>query len=69
MSWSLSEIGAAAASHTHNYAGASSAGGAASLVHLPRTTGSGNSANYQPGANRVQMKEFGSDCANIPTAH
>lgn len=29
VSWSLSEIGAAAASHTHNYAGSSSAGGAA----------------------------------------
>ena len=29
VSWSLSEIGAAASSHTHNYAGSSSAGGAA----------------------------------------
>ena len=29
VSWSLSEIGAAATSHTHNYAGSSSAGGAA----------------------------------------
>lgn len=32
VSWSLSEIGAAASSHTHNYAGSSSAGGAANSV-------------------------------------
>lgn len=39
VSWSLSEIGAAAASHTHNYAGSSSAGGSAtSAVKLDTTT-------------------------------
>ena len=32
VSWSLSEIGAAESSHTHNYAGSSSAGGAANSV-------------------------------------
>ena len=32
VSWSLSEIGAAASSHTHNYAGSSSAGGAATTA-------------------------------------
>lgn len=32
MSWTLSEIGAAASSHTHNYAGSGSAGGAANSV-------------------------------------
>lgn len=32
VSWTLTEIGAAATSHTHNYAGSSSAGGAANSV-------------------------------------
>ena len=32
VSWSLSDIGAAASSHTHNYAGSASAGGAANSV-------------------------------------
>ena len=32
VSWTLAEIGAAAASHTHSYAGSSSAGGAANSV-------------------------------------
>ena len=32
ISWSLSEIGAAASSHTHNYAGSSSAGGSATTA-------------------------------------
>ena len=32
VSWTLAEIGAAAASHTHNYAGSSSAGGAATTA-------------------------------------
>lgn len=68
VSWSLSEIGAAATSHTHNYAASPSAGGAANLVYLPRVTGSTVSANYQPGANRIEMKEFGNDCSNTPSA-
>lgn len=38
VTWTLSEMGAAAASHSHNYAGASSAGGAAtSAVKLATT--------------------------------
>lgn len=61
-------IGAATSSHTHNYAASPSAGGAANLVYLPRVTGSTTSANYQPGANRIEMKEFGNDCSNIPSA-
>ena len=40
VSWSLSEIGAAASSHTHNYAASSSAGGAATTA----LTCTGNSA-------------------------
>ena len=64
-----SEIGAAASSHTHNYAGSSSAGGAANLVYLPRVGGSSVSANYQPGGNRFELKEFANDCANMPSAH
>ncbi len=69
VSWSLSEIGAAAASHTHNYAASPSAGGAANLVYLKRYTGSSVSANYQPGANRFEFREFGNDCVNTPSAH
>lgn len=56
-------------SHTHNYAGSPSAGGAANLLYLPRVSGSSNSANYQPGANRIQAKEFGADCSDTPSAH
>lgn len=40
VAWTLSEIGAAAASHTHSYAGSSSAGGAANSavkLHTART--------------------------------
>lgn len=55
--------------HTHNYAASPSAGGAANLLYLPRVTGSSNDANYQPGGNRIQAKEFGNDCTNIPSAH
>lgn len=69
VSWSLSEIGAAAASHTHNYAASPSAGGSASTVYLPRTSGASVSANYLPGANKFEFKEFGNDCANIPNAN
>lgn len=68
VSWSLSEIGAAASSHTHNYAASPSAGGSASTVYLPRITGSTNTPNYLPGANKFEMKEFGNDCSNMPTA-
>ena len=34
VSWSLSEIGAASSTHTHNYAGSSSAGGAANSANV-----------------------------------
>lgn len=68
VSWSLSEIGAAASSHTHNYAASTSAGGAANLMYLPRVTGSTVSANYQPGGNRIEAKEFGNDCTNTPVS-
>lgn len=37
VTWSLSEIGAAASSHTHNYAGSSSAGGAANSANKLNT--------------------------------
>lgn len=61
--------GKANSSHTHNYAGSPSAGGAANLLYLPRVSGSSNSANYQPGANRIQAKEFNADCSDTPSAH
>jgi hypothetical protein len=63
------EIGAAASNHTHNYAASPSAGGSASTVYLPRTSGASVSANYLPGANKFEFKEFGNDCANIPNAN
>ena len=37
VTWTLSEIGAAASSHTHNYAGSSSAGGAANSANKLNT--------------------------------
>ena len=58
--------------HTHSYAGSSSAGGtanSAARVDVSRLTGSSNSANYQPGANRLVVREYGSDCSNMPSAH
>lgn len=39
VTWTLSEIGAAASSHTHNYAGSSSAGGAANSANLLNMAG------------------------------
>ena len=58
--------------HTHNYAGSSSAGGtatSAARLDLARITGSSNSANYVPGANRLVVREYGNDCTNMPSAH
>lgn len=43
VTWSLSEIGAAASSHTHNYAGSSSVGGAATSANKLNTN-AGSSA-------------------------
>lgn len=72
-----SEIGAAASNHTHNYAASNhthnyaaspSAGGSASTVYLPRVVGASVSANYLPGANKFEFKEFANDCANTPNA-
>lgn len=66
------DIGAAASGHTHNYAGSSSAGGtanSAARLDLSRITGSSNSANYVPGANRLVVREYGNDCTNMPSAH
>lgn len=54
------------ASHTHNYAGSSSAGGSANLLYLPRVT---EDANYSPGANRVETKEFTSVSSNLPSSN
>lgn len=52
VSWSLSEIGAAAASHTHNYAGSSSAGGdATNALKL-----SGYSASSSATANTIALR-------------
>ena len=65
-------IGAAASSHTHNYAGSGSAGGtanSAARLDLARLAGSSNSANYVPGANRLVVREYGNDCTNMPSAH
>lgn len=55
VSWSLSEIGAAAASHSHNYAGSSSAGGSAtSAVKLDTATaGSATQPVYFSGGKPV----------------
>ena len=60
--------GKAASSHSHNYAGSNSAGGPANKVNLPRLTGSSNTPNYLPGSSTFEIKEFGNDCSNMPTA-
>ena len=60
--------GKAASSHAHNYAGSNSAGGPANKVNLPRLTGSSNTPNYLPGTSIFEIKEFASDCSNMPTA-
>lgn len=57
-------IGAAASSHTHAYAGSPSAGGSANTLYSPRIS---TTANYKPGANRSEMREFDSGAPNIPT--
>lgn len=52
--------------HTHSYAASTSAGGSANLLYLPRTTAD---ANYTPGLNRIEAKEFNTTSTNIPSAH
>ena len=51
MAWSLSEIGAAPASHTHNYAGSSSAGGAANTAVKLHTARTINGVSFDGSAN------------------
>lgn len=51
VAWSLSEIGAAASSHTHNYAGSSSAGGAANSANTLATARTINGTSFNGSAN------------------
>ena len=51
VSWNLSEIGAAASSHTHNYAGSSSAGGAANSATVLATARTINGTSFNGSAN------------------
>lgn len=51
VSWSLSEIGAASSSHTHNYAGSSSAGGAANSANTLATARTINGTSFNGSAN------------------
>lgn len=51
VSWSLSEIGAAASGHTHNYAGSSSAGGAANSATKLATARTINGTSFDGSAN------------------
>lgn len=51
MSWTLAEIGAAASSHTHNYAGSSSAGGAANTAIKLNTARTINGVSFDGTAN------------------
>lgn len=54
VSWTLAEIGAAASSHTHSYAGSSSAGGSAtSAVKLDSSAGSATQPVYFSGGKPV----------------
>ena len=72
ISYTLADIGAAPSGHTHKYAGSGSAGGtanSAARLDMDRVAGSGNSANYVPGANRLVVREYGNDCTNMPSAH
>lgn len=56
VSWSLTEIGAAASSHTHNYAGSSSAGGAATSANKLNTdAGSATKPVYFSGGKPVAV--------------
>ena len=61
VSWTLAEIGAAAASHTHSYAGSSSAGGSATTA-ISLYTGSVSGTSH---ANALQTY-FNSNKSSIP---
>ena len=55
----------AAASHTHNYAGSSTAGGPATLIAMARVT---QDSKVFPGQNRVKFEEYtAGDSYNLPT--
>ena len=55
----------AAASHTHNYAGSSTAGGPATLIAMPRVT---KDSKVFPGQNKVKFEEYtAGDSYNLPT--
>lgn len=55
----------AAASHTHNYAGSSSAGGPATLIAMARVT---KDSKVFPGQNKVKFEEYtAGDSYNLPT--
>ena len=58
VSWSLSEIGAAAASHTHNYAGSSSAGGNANAAVKLATARTINGTNFD-GTGNITTANWG----------
>lgn len=60
-------IGAAAANHSHNYAGSNASGGGATKMYLPRVA---KSAAYQPGANTMIVEEFTAGAnSSLPTNH
>ena len=55
----------ATASHTHNYAGSSTAGGPATLIAMARVT---KDSKVFPGQNRVKFEEYtAGDSYNLPT--
>lgn len=57
----------AAASHTHNYAGSSSAGGASTKLAATRSTINANTFNTD--GQTLKVCEASSDSTNIPTSH
>ena len=66
VAWSLGEIGAAAASHSHNYAGASTAGGAATTALA--CSGNAATATALQTARSINGTSF-NGTANITTAN
>lgn len=66
VSWTLAEIGAAASSHTHNYAGSSSAGGAATSALA--CTGNSATATTLATARTINGTSFNGS-ANITTVN
>lgn len=66
ISWTLAEIGAASTSHTHNYAGSSSAGGAATTALA--CTGNSATATTLATARTINGTSFNGS-ANITTAN